>query len=367
MRAGRLDLQALVRASDRLGETVLDPGQWPDVMEALCRATGSSGAVLLQSDVRTPDVPRTASVDDMVRQYFRENWHLRDLRAERGVPLLLGGQVVVTEENIVRPDELQRLPYYAEMVFPNGFAWLAAVGFFAGPAPWGLCFQRTAQEGLSDRESREAMAQLSRRLTDVATLSTAVGRLALSGATNALNAVRCAAIAIDRYGRVLDSNASAQALFDDELRVHNSRLVSSDRNASAELDTLFARLRSVADTEAVPAPPIIVRRRQKPAIVINVLPVEAAARGPFLGARAILMLKEAAPKAAPPIATMKRLFGLTPAEARLAGLLVEGQSVNEIAERLKLSRGTVRGQLKVVFAKTGAHRQGELVALLSQF
>jgi DNA-binding CsgD family transcriptional regulator len=64
---------------------------------------------------------------------------------------------------------------------------------------------------------------------------------------------------------------------------------------------------------------------------------------------------------------MMRLFGLTPAEARLAGLLVEGQSVNEIAEGLKLSRETVRNQLKIVFAKTGAHRQGELVALLSQF
>ena len=315
MRTGELDMRALARAADRLGEAALDPTQWPDLLEALSRATGSMGAALLQSDVRTADIPRTRSVDELFADYFAEGWHQHDLRAERGVPLLLRGQSVVTEEDIVTPDEMRLLPFYRELIARNGCTWFAAVGFWAGQSLWGLSFQRGTREGLLDRNGKRALARLSQRLTETATLSTAVGRIALSSSLNALNAVRCAAIAIDRLGRVLDCNGAAQTLFDDELRVHGSQLFVDDKVADAELEALFARLRSVGDTDAVPALPIIVRRRKKPAIIIDLLAVEAAARGPFLGARALLTLKEATPKASPSIAAMTKLFDLTPAEA----------------------------------------------------
>jgi DNA-binding CsgD family transcriptional regulator len=366
MRAGQLDMQALARASGRLGEAVLDPGKWPEIMDEVCRATGSTGALLLQSDVRTPDVPRTASVDALTNCYFDEGWHLRDLRAERGVPLLLGGEAVLTEADLFTPEELRRAPFYGDMINRHGFAWFAAIGFWAGPSLWALSLQRTAREGLLSAESKQALSPFARRLTEVATLSTAVGRVALTSAAHALDAVLCAAVAVDRLGAVLEANASAYALFDDGFRVHNRRIVVRDNTARTEFDNLFARLRSAEDTATFEAAPIIIRREDKPPLIVNTLPVTALARGPFMSARAFLTVKEAAPKAALNTATIAKAFGLTPAEARLAGLLVEGQSLEDIAERLQLSRGTIRVQLKAVFAKTGMHRQGELVALLTQ-
>jgi DNA-binding CsgD family transcriptional regulator len=59
-----------------------------------------------------------------------------------------------------------------------------------------------------------------------------------------------------------------------------------------------------------------------------------------------------------------RLFGLTPAEARLAILLIHGKSLTQAAEEFGLSRNTIRSQLQKVFYKTGTTRQGELVSLL---
>jgi DNA-binding CsgD family transcriptional regulator len=56
---------------------------------------------------------------------------------------------------------------------------------------------------------------------------------------------------------------------------------------------------------------------------------------------------------------------LTPAEARVAGLIAEGRSVEEITGSLSVSSNTVRTQLKSVFTKTGVGRQAELVTLLS--
>jgi len=61
---------------------------------------------------------------------------------------------------------------------------------------------------------------------------------------------------------------------------------------------------------------------------------------------------------------LKSLYGLSPAESRLAVLLTEGVDLDTAAQRLSVSIQTVRCQLKAIFAKTNVSRQAELVALL---
>jgi DNA-binding CsgD family transcriptional regulator len=61
---------------------------------------------------------------------------------------------------------------------------------------------------------------------------------------------------------------------------------------------------------------------------------------------------------------LKELYGLTPAESRLAQLLACGCDIKEASEQLHVQQSTVRSQLKSVFAKTDSKRQSELVKLL---
>lgn len=58
------------------------------------------------------------------------------------------------------------------------------------------------------------------------------------------------------------------------------------------------------------------------------------------------------------------LYGLTPAEARLAVALAAGHTVQETAVTLGITENTARTHLKRVLAKTETRRQGELVRLL---
>jgi DNA-binding CsgD family transcriptional regulator len=58
------------------------------------------------------------------------------------------------------------------------------------------------------------------------------------------------------------------------------------------------------------------------------------------------------------------LFGLTPAEARVAVAIMGGASTREAAAALGVSFHTVRHQLQSMLEKTGASRQSELVAML---
>jgi hypothetical protein len=129
----KLDLPALKASLLRLGDTVLDPASWPDVMDEVSRAVGATGAVLLQSDNRTLDVPCSAGVGELLKAYFENGWHLRDIRAERCPPLLMRGHLII---------------------------------------------QRTGAQGIFTDTEKRTLATLSQRLTDVASLSASVGRVA---------------------------------------------------------------------------------------------------------------------------------------------------------------------------------------------
>ncbi|WP_087691237.1 MULTISPECIES: hypothetical protein [unclassified Pandoraea] len=62
--------------------------------------------------------------------------------------------------------------------------------------------------------------------------------------------------------------------------------------------------------------------------------------------------------------TLKVLFGLSPAEARLALALAEGTELTQYAMDAKVAINTARTQLRHVFDKTGCRRQADLLRLL---
>lgn len=62
-----------------------------------------------------------------------------------------------------------------------------------------------------------------------------------------------------------------------------------------------------------------------------------------------------------PAELLQRLYGLTPAEAKLTAQLVSGKNIQEAKHALSISENTARSQLKAVFEKTGARRQAELI------
>jgi DNA-binding CsgD family transcriptional regulator len=61
---------------------------------------------------------------------------------------------------------------------------------------------------------------------------------------------------------------------------------------------------------------------------------------------------------------LQTTFGLTEAEARVAGALTAGRSVEEISAEFEITPDTVRTHLKRIFTKTDTCRQGDLIRLL---
>jgi DNA-binding CsgD family transcriptional regulator len=61
---------------------------------------------------------------------------------------------------------------------------------------------------------------------------------------------------------------------------------------------------------------------------------------------------------------VRRLYRLTPAEARLAEALMAGNRLRDAADQLEITEGTARSYLKRVLRKTGAQRQSDLVRVV---
>ena len=61
---------------------------------------------------------------------------------------------------------------------------------------------------------------------------------------------------------------------------------------------------------------------------------------------------------------LRTVYGLTPAEARLAIAIANGLSLDEIAALEAAQKGTLRSQLKAIFQKVGLNRQADLVKVL---
>jgi len=97
----------------------------------------------------------------------------------------------------------------------------------------------------------------------------------------------------------------------------------------------------------VPAPPVLAVATVAPAAIVYLHRPDACSPG-----GAVLPQR------------LRELFELAPLESEIAALLVQGLSIQEAGERLGITRNTARSYLQSLFAKTGVHRQAELVRLI---
>jgi len=91
-----------------------------------------------------------------------------------------------------------------------------------------------------------------------------------------------------------------------------------------------------------------------------------ARRSPDLVRRMMDLMCGDHPPTADLEATLRAVFGATPAEARAAARFAEGLTARQVADALAIREATVRGQLKAVFAKTGVNKARDLVRLCAE-
>jgi DNA-binding CsgD family transcriptional regulator len=177
--------------------------------------------------------------------------------------------------------------------------------------------------------------------------------------SSAMAELAVATLILGHDGRIMRRNAVADRLLQDGTVIAEShgRLETRSGSAMAMLDRLLASPPPTGEDIKfdIPAPegaPLRGRARALPASVYGD------------GSCLALFLANPAPSGGPDPESLRDRFQLTPAEAALTMQLAEGASLIDAARLLDIAHNTARSHLRAIFAKTGTHRQAQLVHLL---
>jgi DNA-binding CsgD family transcriptional regulator len=173
----------------------------------------------------------------------------------------------------------------------------------------------------------------------------------------------CPGFLLDGNGLVLRTNEAADQLLGSELWLSRGRLAANDRTLSRTLREL-CRL-PLGDSAAKHASCVLMRDGM-PWMLAQIAELTSVARDVFCGGRRLLLLRPVAVNRRVDAGLLAIVFGLTPAEARLASELTGGPGLDAGCAALGIGRETGRTHLKSIFLKTNTSSQAELAALLNR-
>ncbi len=169
---------------------------------------------------------------------------------------------------------------------------------------------------------------------------------------------------------LLHANAAADVILargDGLSCTGGGRIAARSHAETQRLHRLVATAASpaAADPSAAAGAVRLSRAEVRPPLLVTVSTLPPARHAlPGYRPMAVLLVADPQARAAPPIAALCALYGLTPAEARLAAALATGQSLKDYATDSGIALCTARWQLQQVLAKTDTHRQSDLVRLI---
>jgi DNA-binding CsgD family transcriptional regulator/PAS domain-containing protein len=333
------------------------PAHWPQVLDRLCDDTGAASAVV-----------QSFRFDGEVGRLL---WQATDRRtARRPAPpmattanprmvrhrSLRGLDRVVTDDELFDRDDPARDALQRQLATVGIGRFMGTLQRLEGDAYLAVALHREVSDGrdfgAGPGQRLQTLAPHLRQAVQLAAqLRQSEGRR--QRLEQHLDGLRCGLMLCDARAGVQWMNHSARRLTDGshELLVHGGLLHARQP----------AGTRALVDEIALAGP---VPRFLALGNGTQALHVAVRAHGSEAGERTVLLaITRAADTAQVPLDAWCRLLGVTPAEATLVATLAAGGTVEQHALRRGVSVGTVRGQLKQVLAKTGSHRQADLVRL----
>jgi len=375
----------ILPAIRRLYDAATDAEKWPAFLQDLARGFGAGGAHIVR--VQPHDHALTFSVlhgyDDAVRRIYGSDG--------AGLPTLLTrferhfGELMPTDPRIqliekypsrpvscrlsISEGELHNSRCYQELLsragvvvnLPEEDGSLIMFGVFRD------------KQGTFFREHEvEAFGELIPHVKQAVAISEHLARVDLLNriAFEALDGIQIGILLVDENARLVHANSTAKRIIDmaDGVSLNNGVLALHSKEESAALRrAIWDAIAKVRTGQIPPGEAMAVTRLSGsepfPALVAtlwgNHLRYGLGRLDKPLAVVFVTIPEE--PQEAP-AELLRRLFGLTLAEARLCERLVLGRTVEQAAQDLEIATDTARVHLKRVFDKTGVGRQAELVA-----
>jgi DNA-binding CsgD family transcriptional regulator/PAS domain-containing protein len=390
--------ETISRLLGLLYEAAASPGCWPEFLDAVRRTTNSDKAYFVLADPQHHcDFSLQLGFDPFWQAAYLEYYHQYDLLYEGCVKARQKhGEWTGTISSVVPIETYKSSLIYNEFVKPqaNGnWDWCCvAVGGSEVEVDGGLAIQRTTAQKQFDAETVELLAILSPHVHRAFATHRTLGQLRAQNAEmrQSVEAIGLAVISVAADGRLLQASAAARAIIDcrDGLEVDRGFLRASLPEDEARLARCIAgaaatgcgrgseaavKLDTSVSPQAARSPLwspgsggalLISRRSPKRPLRVVITPFYSSQILVREKPSALVFVSDPDGKPFSRAAILRELYGLTPTESRIADLLAEGREIPEVADRIRTTIATARFYLKRVLAKTGTHRQAELMRLM---
>jgi len=358
-------------------DAALDARRWPTFLDAFADAVGGTATQLLYHDLRQNrgGISMAIRLDPEARRKYDEHFGAIDpwITAGRRSGALVPGSVCIGEELVPR-NEFAKTEYYSDLARPYGLArLLGAVICLDDSTASSISSLRSDCDEPFGEGNRELVLLLMPHLQRAMQVHRRVAHLELSNTVgmDALDRLQIGVIVTREDATILFANSAATAILNsrdgltaprDGLR---AAVASEHRALRLLLQSAAATSRGLA-TESGGAMSIARPSLRRPFSVL-VTPGRTHVLGGFPShtRSAVVFVTDPERVVEADIDTLRRLWGLTPAEAQIASRLAAGRSLREVSEELSITNNTSRWHLKQIFTKTETRRQAELVRVLS--
>jgi DNA-binding CsgD family transcriptional regulator len=345
---------------DLIYEAAFAAELWPNVLGAVSAISRSaSGAIFVFSDHTPVRAITEAHVQPLLDEFMAgDTWKFSE-----SVHRMCSAQPAsfVRVDDFMTDDEIERDPVRkSATAFGVGSHVCTSV-----PMPGGelalFVFQRWLKDGIYDHAAIDLLNGLRPHLARAGLVA---GRLGLERARTAVSILRevgLPAAIMSGSGRVLTVNLLLEDMADVFLPTAHGGIALADGSANELFQKAIKQDRDNHTVRSIP----VAGTKRRPALIVHLLPLRRAAHDIFSGADILVSATEVSLCATVPSPHIfSGLFGLTPAEARLAAALAAGRSVHEAAIEIGIAVKSARTYLERIFRKTGTSRQSQLVALL---
>jgi len=362
-------------------EAAIDTSLWPRVLERLVDGIGGNGATLRCYDMFTSAGEGVGAYVDQaaLERGFADFGTVNPLTdkdlANKRRRLMNYRPKINRDIDWLPKEEFLRTPFYNDFFQPFGFHSDVSLGLMCedvgggGFEGAGVNVFRHKRKGDWTADEMALCAalhphfirafKLSRRLS----VTKGVGDVS----TDLLDRSPYGLFMLDRGGRVRHLNRVGEALVAeaDGLTIIGGRLAARRHDDTRRLQRLID-LAATGDSEQRRggAMALTTSHRRRP-LSLLISPMRAGRAEPFMpGPAVIVCVTDLEGGVSLSEHWLRELFGLTPAESRVALCLFEGREPREAAQRLGLGLPTVRTHLAHIFEKTGTTGQVALTSLM---
>lgn len=357
-----------------LYEATTDKEQWPVFLKRLSEQVNAPVATLISRDENQrlrflAQVGADPEAEKVFRSYF---WsidaflHLSEQRGFGYPGAVFPSQAYVTDQ------ELKATEYGNDFLLKfDMFRQCFSLFGKQGMALSNLAIIRSIrEEPFAEREVRvlrilaphvQQALRLDERFTQL--------RLESEAKSSVLDQLSLGVVFLDAKGRIIGGNEAAVAVIakGDGLSSCKGRLRASWPSEDRALQAAIFQSCETGTARAIGGAggALLISRNQsaKPLQVV-VGPSCASMTALSSCPAAVVFIHDLSARIRPRFELLKALYGLTPAEARVTCLLLDGKSSREITEILGTSKNTLKTQMQSIFGKTGVRRQSELIRAL---